>query len=141
MQLKAVCPKATVDGFDAEVVLFEPCLFAGSLFETLFIDHYLRLKTTNDGSNSKYPVPLSLTLLITQYVEPCEILINLPDKDPSVGIVILEHYQSLTGVRVVEITQESGKAVALIIWIKDERHHTTITQAYLIATEGATSFH
>ena len=141
MQLQATCPKTTVDGFDAEIVLLKPCLFAGRLFETLFIDHYVRLTTVNDGSNSKYPVPTSLTLLITQYVEPCKIEITLPDTDPQVGIVILEHYQSLTGVRVVEIKQPGGTAVGLIIWIKDERNNSTHTQVYVVAAETASSIH
>ncbi len=139
MQLKTVCPKTAVNGFDAEIVLFEPCLFAGQLFETLFIDHYVRVRTVNDGSNPKYPIAASLTLLITQYIEPCNIQITLPDSDPQVGIIILEHYQSLTGIRVAEIDQTRGKAVVLIIWIKDSRNQTTHTQVYVVATEAVAS--
>lgn len=137
MQLKAPCPKTLVDGFDAEIVLEPTCLFAGEIFETLFIDHYFRLSTTNNGTNPQYPLHCSLTLHITQFFEPCTITFPLPSNS-LFGIVILEHYQSLSAVRVMQMIQGGVPSAVLILWITDDRNKSTRTTVYKIATAANT---
>ena len=140
MQLKAVMPKTDINGFDCEIVQQSGCLVAGAAYETLFIDHYLKLVTKNDGTNQKYPRHLTLTLLITQYVEPCNIGIQVSQSDTAVCVLVLHHYESLSGIRVTEISHEEAASAVLILWITDTRNNSVSTFVIGLVTAGYDAF-
>ena len=140
MQLTEVTPSSLVAGFGCAITRQENCLVAGSDFETLFIDHYLTLVITNDGTNKKYPRPIKLSVLLSQYVEPCNVGVKITESDTPTIVVILQPNESLEGIKLAELAQEDTTSVVTIIWIKNTDTGIVTIQVWGMATVGHDAF-
>lgn len=141
MLLTTICPETQVPGFVCDITRkSESILGTGSLYDTLFIDYYLQVSISNNGTNSAYPHPFILNVLVTQYVEPCNIGIAIGETDAPTIVIALQHYETLIGITIVEMTPSEETSVVCIVRTKDSRCGTTATQVWGLATVGHKSF-
>lgn len=129
--LRAVQPRNTVNGFDIEIIRHDHNLLAGEAMAEHFSNRYIQIKAWCNGSNSSYPEPQSLTLLVAQYATLHE-HVGITTK-ADVGIVVLKASQSLNAAGIFEINQDSECQTVLILWIKDSKDESTSTAVYTLA--------
>lgn len=130
MQLCNIMPYNGIDGFVIDSLRKESSLLGESLHSSLLIDYYLEVRIWSTGKNSRYPESKKIRILISQFTDSCDLSIG--SLDPEAIIVVLEVYQTLEMVRLVEacVDNEDDYKPYLLLAVKDTCNGGVYTQGW-----------
>jgi len=119
-----------IDGFVIDSLRKNVSLLGESLHSSLLIDYHLEIKMWSTGTNCRYPTSKKIRILISQFTDSCDL--GFGSLDPEAIIVVLEVYQTLEGVRLVEVCVGSGGDYKpyLLLAVKDTRNGGVYTQGW-----------
>jgi hypothetical protein len=124
MQLSAVTQVTTIPGFTAEVIRQPMNLIGESLHSTLLIDYHLEIVTSCTGENPLYGAASQATFIISQFTDECAIGLKMTDSDDCL-VIVLEVYQAIKAMRIVEGVNGTKKCVFFILSVTDNRDCST----------------
>ena len=121
MQLKNLMPYNGSDGFEIDSLKKEGSLVGESIYSSLLIDYHLEIRIWSNGSNPLYPPEKKMRVLISQFTDTCDV--RLGSKDPDAIIMVLQVYETLLAIRLVEamVGESNNLKLFLMISIKDMR--------------------
>jgi hypothetical protein len=123
-------PYNGIDGFVIDSLRKESSLLGESLHSSLLIDYHLEVRIWSTGKNSRYPTSKEIRILISQLTDTCDL--GFSGLDPEAIIVVLEVYQTLERVRLVEacVGDAGGYKPYLLLAVKDTRNGGVYTQGW-----------
>lgn len=130
MQLCNITPYNGIDGFGIDSLRKDSSLLGESLHSSLLIDYHLEVRIWSTGTNYRYPASKKIRILISQFIDSCDL--RFGGQDPEAIIVVLEVYQTLEMVRLVEacVGDAGGYKPYLLLAVKDTRNGGVYTQVW-----------
>jgi hypothetical protein len=127
-QLRGVLPTTHVDGFSVEIIKHPKNLLEGSEHKSLLIDYHFEVTATCTGENPHYGTAGQVSFIISQFTDKCNI--GLKSKlETSSLLVVLEMYQTIQSIRIVEGSITDTKSVFFVLTVKDVL--TSITSSFV----------
>lgn len=126
MQLPTVFPHNAIDGIFATADRHEGTIVKSEAFRKHFIDHYLEVRISCDGSNPNYPKVDCKRAIFSQYIGGCNI--GLRSSDPNSVIIILKADQRLERIRLTEGQFGGGGLFTPVLIISTKRTSDAVVE-------------
>ena len=134
MQLQIVEPVTTIAGFSADIYEQPGNLIEGSWHETLLIDYHIKVTATCTGENPRYGEAGEVSFLISQFTDQCSIGLQTESDDEYI-LMVLEVYQIIQAIRIVEGSLAGKKHVFFVLSVKDIRNNSTSSFVWTLRKE------
>ena len=112
--LKAVIPKTLVDGFSGEIIKHSESIMENPLHSDIVIDYFYSVRVLYDGSRQEYGTYGAFAVNLSQKLPFCNARFTCPKP-----LILLESYEQLKSINIVETTLEEIYGVYLLITTND----------------------